>query len=326
MTIIIVIILIMEMQPAVTAPAVWYLQTCLGLSWCSLLPVKRHPFTPMSIEEAAQASTLTGSSDAPIETEETAEETAEVKSFEVAAAETSEMRNQPYNAADWMQPAAARWLLAPSSKLARWESCDLLLTRFVQRKYENSRRLYEKTSLLIFLNIKLNVECCKKFISFPVPCFGDLLQTPFVIATPRLYFHIGPRCWSIATTIAVGATVLGRDSHPGYKLLASAVPWQNSTPRLVASWSSRVSKFLFCAWFTLEVPCKGDSELGNSSVSCSQPLVFRKCVIWCNMSFRPSLLDRIEMLRWTPLSSGTIGFTCLVPSRCTRFDPFGWGG
>lgn len=233
MTIIIVIILIMEMQPAVTAPAVWYLQTCLGLSWCSLLPVKRHPFTPMSIEEAAQASTLKGSSDAPIETEETAEETAEVKSFEVAAAETSEMRNQPYNAADWMQPAAARWLLAPSSKLARWESCDLLLTRFVQRKYENSRRLYEKTSLLICLNIKLNVECCKKFISFPVPCFGDLLQTPFVIATPRLYFHIGPRCWSIATTIAVGATVLGRDSHPGYKLLASAVPWQNSTPRLL---------------------------------------------------------------------------------------------
>lgn len=73
----------------------------------------------MSIEEAAQASTLKGSSDAPIETEETAEETAEVKSFEVAAAETSEMRNQPYNAADWMQPAAARWLLAPSSKLAR---------------------------------------------------------------------------------------------------------------------------------------------------------------------------------------------------------------
>eukprot|EP00434_Breviolum_minutum_P023539 symbB.v1.2.020765.t2/scaffold1749.1/size103200/5 len=108
-------------------------------------------------KRAAQASTLKGSSDAPIETEETAEETAEVKSFEVAAAETSEMRNQPYNAADWMQPAAARWLLAPSSKLARF------------------------------------------------------------------YFHIGPRCWSIATTVAVGATVLGRDSHPGYKLLASAV-------------------------------------------------------------------------------------------------------
>lgn len=78
-----------------------------------------------------------------------------------------------------------------------------------------------------FLNIKLNVESCR--ILFPFRCHvWETCFKPLMIATPRLYFHIGPRCWSIATTIAVGATVLGRDSHPGYKLLASAVPWQNS--------------------------------------------------------------------------------------------------
>ena len=65
--------------------------------------------------------------------------------------------------------------------------------------------------------------------SFPFRCHvGDLLQTVYD-CNSRFYFRIGSRCWFAATTIAVGATVLGQDSHPGYKLLASAVPWHRAS-------------------------------------------------------------------------------------------------
>ena len=104
MTIIVILILLLDIQH-------------VGVTARQFDTFKRASSPPMSIEEAAKTSTVAGSNDT--EAEDTAE--TEVKSFEMAeaAAETEEMRNQPYNAADWMQPAAAWWLLAPSSKLAR---------------------------------------------------------------------------------------------------------------------------------------------------------------------------------------------------------------
>ena len=94
------------------SPTIWYVQTSLILFWCSLFQLFCQTSSPpMSIEEGSNETT---------EAEDTAET---VNSFEIAeaVAETAEMRNQPYNAADWMQPAAAWWILTPSSKLSRWE-------------------------------------------------------------------------------------------------------------------------------------------------------------------------------------------------------------
>eukprot|EP00435_Cladocopium_sp_Y103_P045276 s1980_g12.t6 len=34
-----------------------------------------------------------------------------------------------------------------------------------------------------------------------------------------LYYKIGPRSWQIATAVAMGVTVIGEESHPGYKLM-----------------------------------------------------------------------------------------------------------
>ncbi|CAK9102262.1 unnamed protein product [Durusdinium trenchii] len=46
-----------------------------------------------------------------------------------------------------------------------------------------------------------------------------LLQCPAVPLLNRCYFKMGPRFWTSANAIVMGTTVLGQDSHPGYKLM-----------------------------------------------------------------------------------------------------------
>lgn len=52
-----------------------------------------------------------------------------------------------------------------------------------------------------------------------------LLQCPAVPLLNRCYFKMGPRFWTSANAIVMGTTVLGQDSHPGYKLMNICAAW-----------------------------------------------------------------------------------------------------